>query len=134
MTQKKPEETPNQVFAKGKYRFDDDPRLDELTRDLHTLLDFRNHASDIVPTESSRFSIGSQEKPYKGIYSRGVSVYGTGTVANGVLNILDKGVVDFGTNSSMLVIPVYTGGKSPFDIWHPASGYMRDGAMWLQKA
>jgi len=112
--------------------FPDNPALDASMRRLENALSFSNFTADIIPAERDTYRIGSAEKPLKDVTSRGLTVDGTSTVRQGVMSVRDRGVIEFATNSSLVIIPVYTSGSSPFDLWHPASGYLRNGAIWLQ--
>lgn len=113
-----------------------DERVTSLSRSVNTLMlksVADQEAANRIPAQGGAYDLGTEDRPWRTVAARGVSVRGTQTLQDGVFRMYRNSVLEFEKNHSLVVLPVYDTGSSPYDIWHPSSSYYRDGGFWLQK-
>lgn len=115
---------PGPITGKG------DPALAALIREMRVDLDMTSLATDVKPAVDG-YELGTDDQPWERVNARNAYLRGTTTMSASYQAMMQGTILDFATNTTLIVLPIYTNGASPFDNWHPASPWFRDGAFWL---
>lgn len=121
--------TPQRLSLAAPSTFPENPSLDALNIELKTIVDYDSLPSSLNPAASA-FGLGDRTAWGTCQFER-IRVTDTSTFSHAHIQLVEGTILEFASNTTLIVLPVYTDGASPFDNWHPASSWFRDGAFWI---